>query len=161
MNNKEVAELIDRFAASGLAHMKVQMGGASVELDRFSVTAAGPSAAAACQEAPGYATAPSVAAAQSAMVAPESTQAAPTVSAQDPCITAPLVGTFYASPAPDKAPYVSVGDHVAAGQTVCLLEAMKMMSEVTAPCDCVIEEILVADGELVSFEAPLIRYRTA
>ena len=70
------------------------------------------------------------------------------------------MGTFYAAPAPDKAPYVAVGDRVVAGQTVCLLEAMKMMSEVTAPCDCVIEEILVADGELVSYEAPLIRYRT-
>ena len=74
-------------------------------------------------------------------------------------ITAPLVGTFYAAPAPDKDPYVQPGDAVKKGDTVCLLEAMKMMSEVTAPCDCVIEEIMVADGELCSFGAPLIRYR--
>ena len=51
------------------------------------------------------------------------------------------------------------GDAVRAGDTVCMLEAMKMMSEVSAPCDCVIEEVLVADGELVSFGQPLIRYR--
>ena len=75
------------------------------------------------------------------------------------CITAPLVGTFYAASAPDAAPFVQVGDHVKKGQTVCLMEAMKMMNEVQAPCDCVIEEILQEDGALVSFGEPLLRYR--
>ena len=74
-------------------------------------------------------------------------------------ITAPLVGTFYAASAPDAAPYVQVGDHVKKGQTVCLMEAMKMMNEVQAPCDCVIEAVLQQDGALVSFGEPLIRYR--
>ena len=74
-------------------------------------------------------------------------------------ITAPLVGTFYAASAPDAAPFVQVGDHVKKGQTVCLMEAMKMMNEVQAPCDCVIEEILQEDGALVSFGEPLLRYR--
>ena len=77
----------------------------------------------------------------------------------DKCITAPLVGTFYAASAPDAAPFVQVGDHVKKGQTVCLMEAMKMMNEVQAPCDCVIEEILQEDGALVSFGEPLLRYR--
>ena len=72
---------------------------------------------------------------------------------------APLVGTFYAASAPDAAPFVQVGDHVKKGQTVCLMEAMKMMNEVQAPCDCVIEEILQEDGALVSFGEPLLRYR--
>ena len=54
---------------------------------------------------------------------------------------------------------VKVGDHVKKGQTVCLMEAMKMMNEVQAPCDCVIEEILQEDGALVSFGEPLLRYR--
>ena len=49
--------------------------------------------------------------------------------------------------------------HVKKGQTVCLMEAMKMMNEVQAPCDCVIEEILQEDGALVSFGEPLLRYR--
>ena len=62
-------------------------------------------------------------------------------------------------PAPDAAPFVQVGDHVKKGQTVCLMEAMKMMNEVQAPCDCVIEEILQEDGALVSFGEPLLRYR--
>ena len=60
---------------------------------------------------------------------------------------------------PDAAPFVQVGDHVKKGQTVCLMEAMKMMNEVQAPCDCVIEEILQEDGALVSFGEPLLRYR--
>ncbi len=154
MNNKEVIELIERFAASGLARMRVQAGGSTVELDRYPASI--PGAVPAEQ---------GVQAVQSAHPAEKAPCAAPLSKAgacgEGPCISAPLVGTFYAAPAPDKAPYVSVGDRVEAGQAVCLLEAMKMMSEVTAPCDCVIEEILVADGELVSFEAPLIRYREA
>ena len=60
---------------------------------------------------------------------------------------------------PTQPPFVQVGDKVQKGQTVCLMEAMKMMSEVKAPCDCVIEAILQEDGALVSFGDPLIRYR--
>ena len=73
-------------------------------------------------------------------------------------ISAPLVGTFYAAPAPDQAPFVAVGDRVKKGQTVCLLEAMKTMIEVPAPCDCVIEEVLKANGELAAFGEALLRY---
>ena len=72
-------------------------------------------------------------------------------------INAPLVGTFYAAPAPGKTAFAAVGDTVKQGQTVCLLEAMKMMSEVPAPFDCKIEEILIEDGELAAFGAPLFR----
>ena len=73
--------------------------------------------------------------------------------------SAPLVGTFYAASSPDSPPYVAVGDRVEKGQTVCLIEAMKMMSEVSAPCDCVIEEVVKANGELAAFGEPLFRYR--
>jgi acetyl-CoA carboxylase biotin carboxyl carrier protein len=73
-------------------------------------------------------------------------------------VTAPLVGTFYAAPAPDQAAYVAVGDRVKEGQTLCLLEAMKMMSEIKAPCDCVIEEVLKENGSLAAFGDPLLRY---
>ena len=74
-------------------------------------------------------------------------------------ITAPLVGTFYAAPAPDSPPFVTAGGRVKKGETVCLIEAMKMMSEVPAPCDCVIEEVVKANGELAAFGEPLFRYR--
>ena len=80
-----------------------------------------------------------------------------------PCVAvgidAPVVGTFYVAPAPDQPPFVQPGDKVQKGQTVCLMEAMKMMSEVKAPCDCVIEAVLQEDGALVSFGDALIRYR--
>ncbi len=76
-------------------------------------------------------------------------------------IRAPLVGTFYAASAPDHPPLVKQGDRVSKGQTVCLIEAMKMMSEVTAPCDFVIEEVLVQNGDLLGFDAPIFRYREA
>ena len=74
-------------------------------------------------------------------------------------ITAPLVGTFYAAPAPGEAPFAPVGASVRKGGTVCVLEAMKMMSQVPAPFDCVIEEVLRKDGELAEFGAPLFRVR--
>ena len=54
---------------------------------------------------------------------------------------------------------MAVGDHVKQGQTVCLIEAMKMMSEVPAPCDCVIEAILKNNGELTACGEPLLRYK--
>ena len=73
--------------------------------------------------------------------------------------TAPVSGTFYAAPAPGEAPFVKAGDQVRKGQTVCVLEAMKMMSEVPAPADCIIEEVLVKDGELVGFDAHMFRIR--
>ncbi len=69
------------------------------------------------------------------------------------------MGTFYAVPRPGEAPFAPVGAAVKKGQTVCVLEAMKMMSEVPAPFDCVIEEVLVQDGELAGFDAPLFRVR--
>ena len=76
-----------------------------------------------------------------------------------PAVTAPLVGTFYAAPAPEQPPFAMPGDKVKKGQTVCLIEAMKTMIEVPAPCDCVIEEVLKANGELAAFGEALMRYR--
>ena len=58
-----------------------------------------------------------------------------------------------------RPPFVLPGDRVSKGQTVCLIEAMKMMSEVPAPCDCVIESVCKSNGELVAFGEPLFRYR--
>ena len=82
-----------------------------------------------------------------------------TVTAAPEYIKAPLVGTFYAASGPDAAPFVKAGDQVRKGQTVCILEAMKMMSEIPAPMDCVIEEVLMDNGSLAGFEAPLFRVR--
>lgn len=74
-------------------------------------------------------------------------------------INAPMVGTYYAASSPGQSPFVMCGDRVFKGQTVCLMEAMKMVSEIPAPCDCIIEEILKGDGELAAFGEPLFRYQ--
>ena len=134
MTNQEIYDLMDRFQRSSIHSMKLSTQDVTIEL------AKAPVAAVPVQAAP--------AADVQAPAQPEL-----------PAISAPLVGTYYAAPAPDQAPFVAVGDRVKKGQTVCLIEAMKMMSEVPAPCDCVIEEVLKANGDLASFGEPLFRYK--
>ena len=72
-------------------------------------------------------------------------------------VTSPLVGVFYASPAENAAPYVSVGDRVTKGQTLCIVEAMKLMNEITAEEDGVIAEICVVNGQVVEYGTELFR----
>lgn len=136
MTNQEIFALMDRFEGSTLQTMKLSTQDFSIELTR-GVPSAAPS-----------------------VPAPSAVSAPPaSVSEEVPAVKAPLVGTFYAAPAPEQAPFVTVGDHVKKGQTVCLIEAMKMMSEVPAPCDGVIEAVLKNSGDLVAFGEPLLRYK--
>jgi len=74
-------------------------------------------------------------------------------------ITSPMVGTFYQAPSPDSPPYVKVGDKVKKGQTLCIIEAMKIMNELEAEFDCEILEVLVEDGQPVEFDTPLFRVK--
>ena len=130
MTNQEIFDLMDRFQRSSIQTMKLSTQEFTIELSRGGVPAsAAPVAAAAPAQE------------------------------ESPVITAPLVGTFYAAPAPEKPPFVRAGDRVKMGDTLCLIEAMKMMSEIPAPCDCVIEAVLKESGELVSFGEPLLRYK--
>ena len=148
MTNQEILELMARFDASSLTAFKLHTKDTELEMDKGVAVMAAPAAPAA---------APAVLAPAAPVPAPAAAPAAP--APEGKCITAPVVGTFYVASAPDQPPFVQVGDKVQKGQTVCLMEAMKMMSEVKAPCDCVIEAILQEDGALVSFGDPLIRYR--
>ncbi len=140
MTNQEIFDLIACFDRSTVQTLKLSKEDFTIELTRGQGALA--------PAAPAAAAAP----------APAASAAAEEPAAQ-PAITAPLVGTYYAAPAPDQPPFVSVGDRVSKGQTVCLMEAMKMMSEVPAPCDCVIEEVCCANGDLVAFGDALFRYR--
>ncbi|MGN0343927.1 MAG: acetyl-CoA carboxylase biotin carboxyl carrier protein [Lachnospiraceae bacterium] len=90
-----------------------------------------------------------------------SAPAAPQAEAEDEAvlITSPIVGTFYAAPAPDAAPFVKVGDHVKNGQTVCILEAMKLMNEIQSEFDCEIEAVLVSNEQKVEYGQPLFRVK--
>ena len=74
-------------------------------------------------------------------------------------ITSPIVGTFYSASGPDIPAFVTVGDTVKAGDTVCILEAMKMMNEITADFDCEIEAVLVSNEQKVEYGQPLFRVR--
>ena len=74
-------------------------------------------------------------------------------------ITSPMVGTFYASDAPDKPAYVKVGDKIHKGQVVCIVEAMKLMNEIECEFDGEIAEILVKDGEMVEYGKPLFKIK--
>lgn len=134
MTSQEIYDLIARFDGSGLRTLKLSQGDFAIELEKAAPAAPGPAAA------------------------PAAAPAEPPKAAEGPAISAPLVGTFYAAPAPDQPPFVRVGGKVKKGQTVCLLEAMKTMIEVPAPCDCVIDEILKADGGLAAFGEALMRY---
>ncbi len=71
-------------------------------------------------------------------------------------IKSPIVGTFYRKPAPDKPPFVEVGDHVEKGQVVCIVEAMKMMNEIKSDFSGIIKSINVEDGTPVEFDQNLI-----
>lgn len=76
-------------------------------------------------------------------------------------IQSPLVGVFYAAPAEDAEPFVKVGDQVRAGQTIAIVEAMKLMNEIEAETDGVVKEILVKNGQAVEFGQPLFRIMPA
>ncbi len=72
-------------------------------------------------------------------------------------IKSPMVGTFYRSPGPDDPPFVEVGDRIRARQTVCIIEAMKLMNEIEAEVSGQVMEILVKNGEPVEYDQPLMR----
>nr|WP_330395059.1 acetyl-CoA carboxylase biotin carboxyl carrier protein [Oribacterium sp. C9] len=74
-------------------------------------------------------------------------------------ITSPIVGTFYSAAGPDIPAYVKVGDKVKAGETVCIVEAMKMMNEISVDYDCEIEAVLVSNEQKVEYGQPLFRVK--
>ncbi|WP_302718433.1 acetyl-CoA carboxylase biotin carboxyl carrier protein [uncultured Senegalimassilia sp.] len=76
-------------------------------------------------------------------------------------VRSPMVGTFYAGPSPDEDPFVKVGQEVLTGQTLAIVEAMKMMNEITAPAPGVVTEVLAANGTQVEYDQPLFRISTS
>lgn len=144
MELNDIFALMDRLEGSSLTRLELEDGDFKLVLDRTA-----PSVSAAAAPAPVPAAAP----------APAEPVREQEAQPEGAVIRAPLVGTFYAASAPGAAPFAPVGAAVKKGQTVCILEAMKMMSEVPAPADGVIAEVLAADGELVGFDQPLFRLK--
>ena len=144
MDLTDIFSILDRFDASKATALELQLEGLHLKLEQ------GCGASAAAQPQP-------------LRQAQTLEQAAPQEAAQADAvyIKAPLVGSFYAASSPEKPPLVQVGDTVKKGQSVCILEAMKMMSEITAQYDGVVAEILAENGQAVGFGAPLLRLRRA
>lgn len=155
MDSKRLAEIADVMEDRGLTRVRVEEpDGTAVELERASaaqpvaVPMPMPSAMAAQVAAPTVAPAAPEPATQTPAAAPEP---------KGTEVTAPMVGVFYAAPAPGDEPFVRVGSKVKAGETVCIIEAMKVLNEVTAEADGEVLEICVADGDLVEFGSCLMR----
>lgn len=155
MDSKRLAEIADVMEDRGLTRVRVEEpDGTAVELERASasqpvaVPMPMPSAMAAPVAAPTVAPAAPEPAAQTPAAAPEP---------KGTEVTAPMVGVFYAAPAPGDEPFVHVGSKVKAGETLCIIEAMKVLNEVTAEADGEVLEICVADGDLVEFGSCLMR----
>jgi acetyl-CoA carboxylase biotin carboxyl carrier protein len=88
--------------------------------------------------------------------APEKKEEAPvSVSTKEVIVRAPIVGTFYEAPSPDSPPFIQIGDHVNAGDTLCIIEAMKLMNEIECETPGIVRQILVRNGEPVEYDQPL------
>ena len=147
MDIRKVKKLIELLDESGIAEIEITEGEESVRISRYSTTAP-----AAPMAAPVAAAAPAPAApAASANPAPA---AEPEEDGYE--LKAPMVGTFYAASSPGAAPYVQVGDRVNEGDTLCIIEAMKMMNQIEAEVSGVIKSIRMQNGEPVEFGQTLM-----
>jgi acetyl-CoA carboxylase biotin carboxyl carrier protein len=147
MDIRKVKKLIELLDESGIAEIEITEGEESVRISRYS------------QNAPAVVSAP-VASAPVAVpppaAAPEAAPAAAPAAPAEPeetgfQVEAPMVGTFYASSSPGAAPYVQVGDRVNEGDTLCIIEAMKMMNQIEADVSGVIKSIRLQNGEPVEY----------
>ncbi|UFS62422.1 acetyl-CoA carboxylase biotin carboxyl carrier protein [Sulfurimonas sp. HSL-3221] len=144
MDMRQIKALMQEFDESGLSKLKITKEGFEMELEKVIGAVAAPVAA----PAPVAVPAAAPAAAPVAAAAP-----APSVSGDE--ILSPMVGTYYAAPSPDSAPFVKVGDTVKKGQVIAILEAMKIMNELEAEFDCKVLDVLVSDGQAVEYDMPL------
>ncbi len=141
MDIRKVKKLIELLDESGIAEIEITEGEESVRISRYSAHA--PAAPAPAVAAAPVATAPSAAAPVAAPAA--------VVEEDGFEVTAPMVGTFYSASSPGAAAYVQVGDRVSEGDTLCIIEAMKMMNQIESDVSGVIKSIRIQNGEPVEF----------
>lgn len=135
-----VRELMEAFEEADIDKMKIEMEGVKLELEKSSPQV--------------QVTAPVALSKEVEVTAPVQETKEPVVNGIE--VKAPLVGVFYSSPSPDDQPFVEEGTRVTKGQTLCIIEAMKVMNEIKAPVDGVVRSILVKEEELVSFDQTLM-----
>ncbi|HFC8595770.1 TPA: acetyl-CoA carboxylase biotin carboxyl carrier protein [Neisseria gonorrhoeae] len=149
MDLRKLKKLIDLVEESGIAEIEVTEGEEKVRITRTIAAAAAPVYA-----APVPAAAPAVTPA-AAPVAASAPAAAPAARDLSNAQKSPMVGTFYRAPGPNAAAFVEVGQQVKAGDTLCIIEAMKLMNEIEAEKSGTVKEILVENGTPVEFGEPL------
>jgi acetyl-CoA carboxylase biotin carboxyl carrier protein len=150
MDIRKIKKLIELVEESGIAELEITEGEESVRINRHS---SAPVIAAQPQH---YAAAPAPVAAPVAAPTPAA-EAAPAAAAEPAGhkVLSPMVGTFYAAASPEAPKYVEVGQSVNVGDTLCIVEAMKMMNQIEADKAGVVKAILVENGEPVEFDQPL------
>ena len=138
MNIQQIRELAQVMRENGLTSLRLTEGALSIELER-----GGHAAAQTAQTVPTVAELPSS--------EPEKPTAQPSVAPVGKAVTAPMVGVFYEAPSPEAQPYVQVGSQVKKGDVLCIIEAMKLMNEITAEEDGEIIDICAANGSVVEY----------
>lgn len=145
MDIRKVKKLIELLQESGIAELEITEGDDSVRICRYPAAAA---------SAPAPPAPVAVQAPAPATVATASVPVAETGSGGHQ-VTAPMVGTFYDSPAPGAKPFVQIGSMVSEGDVLCIIEAMKMMNQIEADVSGTIVSVLTENGEPVEFDQPL------
>ncbi len=165
MNFKEILELIDKVADRGIAGIEIEQAGMKLRIDGKSAEPAPADAktpvialpvAAAAAPALAHAPAPVPAPAPPAAAAP----AAPEHEEGVHIITSPIVGTFYRSPNPEAQVFINVGDHVAKGQVLCIIEAMKLMNEIESDIEGTVTKIYPQNGQPIEYGENLFAVKT-
>jgi acetyl-CoA carboxylase biotin carboxyl carrier protein len=148
MDIRKIKKLIELLEESGIAEIEIKEGEEAVRISRLPAGGVAAHALPPAQAAP-------VAAASSAPAAAAAESAAPKPKPNEHVITAPMVGTFYASPSPGAKAFVEIGDEIKVGQVLCIIEAMKMMNQIEADRAGRIASIMAHNGDPVEFGQPL------
>jgi acetyl-CoA carboxylase biotin carboxyl carrier protein len=150
MDLRKIKTLIELLEQSGIAELEVKEGEESVRIARHS-----PAAAPMMTYAPPLPAPPMPAQAPAPAAAAPPTAPAKPAASKGHAVKSPMVGTFYRAPSPGAKPFVEVGQTVKQGQTLCIIEAMKMLNQIEADASGVISEILIENGQAVQFDQPL------
>ncbi len=161
MNQKELKELIDFLIEKDISEFELERGDVKVRIKRGGETAAPVIAHALPMAAMPMAASPLQASQSAATPAPANASAGPRAATEEELHTvkSPIVGTFYEAPGPGALPFVKPGDQVAAGQVLCIIEAMKLMNEIESDASGEVVKVLVSNGQPVEYGQPLFAIR--
>ena len=148
MDIRKIKKLIELLEESGIAEIEIKEGEEALRISRMP-------AGAATASAPQVAHLAALPAAAAGTALPAAESAAPKPKPNEHVITAPMVGTFYASPSPGAKAFVEIGDEIKVGQVLCIIEAMKMMNQIEADKAGRITSVMAQNGDPVEFGQPL------